>query len=352
MAEKIRVLIVDDSPIAIAVIKKMISTSNELEVVGVARNGREALEQIPQLDPNVICTDLHMPEMDGLEFTREAMNKYPRPILVISVSVREEDKATVFKLLEAGAVDVLPKPRGGLGGAPSEELTRELVHKIKIVNGVKVFARRRKPSTDTGTPAEAPAEKAPDKPAQVRAVALGASTGGPQAIQSILASLPETFPVPILCVQHISEGFMQGLVDWLHNNCRLNVQVAEPGVIPAKGNVYFPREGTHLTLDAQGRLECEPGEAFNGHRPSVTVTFNSAAAFFRQTCVGVLLTGMGDDGAAGLKAIRDAGGYTIAQDEKTSTVYGMPRAAKELGAVMNVLPLDSIASTLKSITGG
>lgn len=338
-ASGIKVLLVDDSPISLAVIGKILSTSPDISVVGIAKNGHEALALIPETRPHVICTDLHMPQMDGLELTREVMERFPLPILVISISV-QEGQDNVFKLLEAGAVDVFPKPRGGDDGdflKKADELTR----KIRILSGVRVFRR-----TKAGTPSRergvaASFNRGPAGPFKV--LAIGASTGGPQALKAIFENMPGDFPVPIVCVQHIGGEFLKGMVEWLGDCSRLKCKIAEEGEELKKAVVYFPQEDAHLAIDRGLRCVSLKDAPSNSHRPSITVTFKSIAERFGRTSIGVLLTGMGKDGAEGLKAIMDAGGFTIAQDEKTSVVFSMPKSAIEMRAASVVLPLDAIA---------
>ncbi|MDA0709216.1 MAG: chemotaxis-specific protein-glutamate methyltransferase CheB [bacterium] len=342
MSRTIRVLLVEDSLTDLTVLKRMIATSSEIEVVGTASNGREALALIPVLDPHVICTDLQMPEMDGLELTREVMHRFPRPILVISSLVDSSEAWQSFRLLGAGAIDVFPKYRDGLG---DPKIAKSLVDKIRVLSGVFVFTK--KPIQDLSQKVTGPA-KCPAKGAQGSrgVVVIGTSTGGPQALHRILTSLPESFPMPILCVQHISEGFIRGLVDWLKKPCRLSVKIMEEGEIAKAGTVYFPMEETHLCIDSTYKLLASREGPIGGHRPSIDVLFQSAADAFGSAAVGVLLTGMGRDGAMGLKSIFDRGGVTLAQDKETSVVYGMPHAASELGAVSLMLPLDQVGPSL------
>ena len=187
------------------------------------------------------------------------------------------------------------------------------------------------------------------QPASQRIIVIGASTGGPQALRAILTQFRADFPVPILCVQHITHGFLQGLVDWLSSQCRIRVKVVQPPELPEAGKVYFPKEGTHLEIDRTGRLSCSSTSLFKGFCPSVTVSLNSVARYYGSAAIGVLLTGMGSDGAEGMQAITQAGGSTIAQDEESSVVFGMPKQAIELGAVQHVLPVSNIASKLMSM---
>lgn len=345
----IRVLLVDDSPVALAVLERILESSPEIKVVGTATNGKKALELIPKVLPTVICTDLHMPVMDGLEFTKEVMARYPTPILVVSVSVLE-GSANVFNVLEAGAIDVFQKPKGGLN-SEAEVAAAELISKIRILSGVKVFRRHPKKEVEKLRRYEAEKKILNSQPlsystSQIRIVVIGASTGGPQALQAILPQLPADFPLPVVCVQHISKGFLNGLVDWLAAQCRMKVRLAQSGEAPLPGVIYFPQEDCHLEIDGKGRFISLEGTMFYGHRPSVTVTMKSLAHYYGSAVVGVLLTGMGNDGAEGMKAVSDAGGLTIAQDEESSVVFGMPGQAVKLGAVRHVLPLEEIADVL------
>lgn len=342
----IRVLLVEDSPIALTVLKRILLSSPDIEVAGTARSGVEALALIPRLQPDVLCTDFFMPQMDGLELTSQVMAHFPLPILVVSASVQEEDDThRIFQLLEAGAVDVLPKPRAGFD-IDNLVLRNALITKVKILSGVKVFRKKRLSETFVSSTSTSPVSAPCRNP---KIVLIGASTGGPLALQEILAQLPIDFPLPIICVQHISLGFLQGLIDWLSDSCQLPIQIAREGDRPQPGTVYFPPERQHLELDNRGRFIHSLSDPVGGHRPSVTTTFSSVAQFYRRKTIGVLLTGMGQDGADGMKEIADVGGFTIAQDQETSVVFGMPQAAISLGAVRSILPIKDIAPTLRNI---
>ena len=342
----IRVLIVEDSPVALTILKRILTSSPEIMIVGTAQTGIEALTLIPNIQPDVICTDFFMPQMNGLEFTSHVMAHYPLPILVISASVQEEDTHRIFQLLEAGAVDILPKPKAGLQ-IENVRLKQALIDKVKILSGVKVFKKKRllsvlKSRVDNADQA-APVIPLRGNP---KIMAVGASTGGPLALQELLTSLPKAFPLPIVCVQHISLGFLPGLIDWLAEDCQLAIQIAPIGERPQPGTVYFPPERQHLEIDQRGRFVHSQAPPVDSHCPSVTTTFLSMAQFYGRKTIGILLTGMGRDGADGMKAIADAGGLTIAQDEATSVVFGMPKEAIALGAAHQVLPIQSIAPTV------
>ncbi|WP_461482113.1 chemotaxis-specific protein-glutamate methyltransferase CheB [Porticoccus sp.] len=339
----IRVLLVDDSLTTLFSLKKILALAADIQVVGTATNGKEALEKIPLLQPDVICTDLQMPVVDGLELTRAVMEQFPRPILVLSVAVQKNQAATIFKLLEAGAIEIMAKPLRREGMEDGLD-ARELIRKIRILAGVVVIRKRR-----NGLPTAAAASgNGLSLSAAVvpQVIGIGASTGGPQAFREILTHLPANFPVPIICVQHISAEFMPGLVDWLSPQCRLTVKMAEPGVVPQPGTVYFPPGDAHLLVDDRGMLACSSTPIQDGHRPSISVIFSSLARYYGSGACGVLLTGMGRDGVEGMRAIAQVGGATISQDEQSSIVFGMPREAIAANAVRYVLPLTRIAPAL------
>lgn len=335
----IRVLLVDDSPLVLHILQRLLSNSPGIVVVGTAANGQEALGLLPALQPDVICTDLHMPVMDGLEFTRAVMEKYPRPILVVSMSV-EQGSLNVFNLLEAGAVDVFSKPRDILA-ADQDHIAKELARKIRILAGVRVT--RRNSHRPGASPVALPRLLLP-----MRIVVIGASTGGPQALHDILSALPANFPLPVVCVQHIGSNFVNEMVSWLNKTSHLYVRCAVQDEIAKPGVVYVAPGDVHLEING-GHFAFSHAPPVDGHLPSITVTMNSVARSFGAGTVGVLLTGMGSDGAEGMLSIHAAGGITLAQDEESCVVYGMPKVAVELGAVQHILPLEQIAFMLQTI---
>lgn len=345
----IRVLLVDDSPLALEIVRRMLETEPAISVCGTARDGAEALALIPRLRPDVVCTDLHMPGMGGLEFTHEVMALHPVPILVLSIAVQREHTDTIFEMLEAGAVDIVAKPRGGLNEA-SAGLADELVSKIKVAAGVVALRRRRRHAA--AVPADLLHPVAGRVGPRPRIVGIAASTGGPLALETILRHLPRDFPLPVLCIQHIAEGFMDGLVQWLARTAPMSVCIAPDGSLPRPATAYFAPDGMHLELDAHGRLRCSPERRGQLHRPSADLALSALARVYGGDAIGVVLTGMGRDGAAGLAEIAAAGGATIAQDEATSTVFGMPGAAIENGAARRVLPLGQIAPALVRLVHG
>lgn len=335
----IRVMLVDDSPLVLHILQRLLSSSPGIVVAGTAANGLEALELLPALQPDVICTDLHMPVMDGLELTRAVMEKYPRPILVVSMSV-EPDSHNVFTLLEAGAVDIFPKPRDILA-VGQDSIAKEFARKIRILAGVRVT--RRKSHRAAASPVALPHLQV-----HMRIVVIGASTGGPQALHDILSALPANFPLPVVCVQHIGSNFVNEMVSWLSDSCSMPVRCAVHDEIAKSGVVYVAPGDVHLEING-GRFAFCHAPPVDGHLPSITVTMNSAARCFGAGTVGVLLTGMGSDGAEGMLSIHAAGGITLAQDEESCVVYGMPKVAVGLGAVQYILPLEQIAFMLQTI---
>ncbi|MBD2073569.1 chemotaxis-specific protein-glutamate methyltransferase CheB [Phormidium sp. FACHB-592] len=353
MIHPIRVLLVEDSPVVLVVLKRLLATAADIEVVGTACNGQEALERLPALQPDVICVDYHMPVMDGLTFTQRVMSQFPRPILVISTSVHpQQNEHNIFRLLEAGAVDIFPKLKVGTD-QDYESFRQVLISKIRVLAGVKVFTRHSlKTSTNNQrTTILTPAVKQINQPLEgiappVKAIAIGASTGGPQALHTLLTQLPDNLALPIFCVQHISEGFLQGLVNWLAAECRLPVKIAQAGALPLPGVIYFAPERAHLEFGRQGQFLCTASAPVDGHCPSVTVMLRSAAQHYGNGLIGILLTGMGRDGASGMQDVALAGGRTIAQDEQSSVVFGMPKEAIALGAVKHVLPIDAMPTVL------
>jgi two-component system chemotaxis response regulator CheB len=334
-------LVTEDSVVARALLVSIVNRDPGLEVVGEARDGEQAVELAAKLKPDVITMDVHMPKLDGLEATRRIMADTPTPIVVIS-AIDPKDVRLSFEALDSGALAVLAKPTGPT--AP-DFATRaaEIVNTVKTMAGVRVVTRR--PRLAAVAPA-APPSPAPTRPAgrrRVDIVAIGSSTGGPDALGKIVSALPAVAPVPILIVQHITVGFHQGLVDWLNNVTPLNVKLGVDGEPVKAGEVVVAPGEHHMTVDSGRRIKLNEEGPVRGHRPSATKLFQSVTKAYGSNALGVILTGMGDDGADGLVELKNAGGWVIGQDEATSVVYGMPREAALRGAVSEVLPLGEIA---------
>jgi two-component system chemotaxis response regulator CheB len=348
----VKVFLVEDSPVALKILEGLLAESPDITIAGTARNGVEALAQIPKVQPDVICTDLLMSKMDGLELTQQIMAKFPRPILVISQAVEGHTSEMAIRLLKAGAVDIFTKPKSGLQ-EDYKKSSVALINKIKVLSGVKVFTKPIKPALIYSTSPQSGRPLPPSVPGAYKVLAIGASTGGPQALQKILGQLPASFPLPVVCIQHISEGFLAGLVNWMNVECALTVKIAEDRELLQPGFVYFAPEKYHLMVDNHGRCVYSSIAPVSGHRPAIGITFESLAAAYGKGVIAALLTGMGRDGAEGLLTIAQKGGLTIAQDEASSIIYGMPHEAAKLGAAREVLDIDAIAPfVLKSLQRG
>jgi two-component system chemotaxis response regulator CheB len=337
----LRVLVADDSAAARVLIRGILEADPELEVVGQATDGAEAVALARQLAPDVITMDVDMPGLDGLEATRRIMASTPRPIVLVS-GVFQPDLDNSFRALEAGAVTLLGKPQGP--GTPT--FTREaaeLVATVKLMAGIKLV-RRSPPRPGNHEGLEPPASAPAAGPLGV--VAIAASTGGPPAVAAVLRALPGGWPVPVLVVQHIGEGFDAGLVRYLDDCTPLRVVLAEEGAEMEGGVVHVCPADRHLGVSAGKRVTVTPGAPIDGYRPSANHLLRAAAGVFGPAAAGVVLTGMGRDGAEGLLALRRAGGLAIAQDQSTSVVYGMPRQAVLRGAAAAVLPVEAIAGAL------
>jgi two-component system chemotaxis response regulator CheB len=356
----IKVLVVEDSPVALELLKHILSSDPEITVVGTATNGLEAVEFVQRQRPDVVTMDIIMPKMDGFEATRQIMGTCPVPIVIVSASLVREEVEKTWRAVEAGAVAVLEKPRYVGLGRTTEEGER-LVQTVKLMSQVKVVRRWNKGSSaairgsDPSRPSPGPIAKLdrqiiPVSEQKIKVVAIGASTGGPPVLQQIFSSLPPSFPAPILLVQHISPGFTQGFVDWLNRTATLKARLADNGERIIPGNIYVAPDGHQMKVDAGGRIILTTEQAENGIRPSISCLFRSVAHAFGARSVGILLTGMGRDGADELKTMRDKGALTIAQDKESSIVYGMPMEAVKLGAAQHSLPPDRIIDMLMKIS--
>lgn len=332
---KTRVLVVDDSPLIRDIITMILQEDPEIEVVGQAENGKVAIELVDALRPDLVTMDIMMPVMDGLTAIQHIMAYQPTPILVVTSSSEAE---VAYKAISSGALEVMQKPDMSLGPAEWEGF----VQRIKLLSKVKVIThvRGRGAASTQVLPVLGPA--AVQAGGQDRILAVGASTGGPAALAKLLAGLPADLTVGVVIVQHIADGFVPGLVNWLKTVTLLDVKVANDGEHINPGTVYIAPTGAHTVVTGGGRLGLLHSPPVDNQRPAVDVLFESVQQHYGRQAIAVLLTGMGRDGARGLKAIRDAGGKTIAQDEASCVVYGMPRAAAELGAAEQVLPLAEI----------
>jgi two-component system chemotaxis response regulator CheB len=349
----IRVLVVDDSPTARALLVEILRGDPEIEVVGEAKDGLEAVEQTIKLRPDLVTMDVRMPRLDGFAATKEIMIVAPTPIVIVTASLEPREVEVAMQSLRTGALAALRKPPGPRS-AGFEEAARRLVTTVKAMAHVKVVRHWRPlggaadqvPATkeQRRAPAPGPASSLPRPFRQV--VALAASTGGPAALHRLLSQLPGDFAAPVLVVQHNSQGFMNGLVSWLNGSCDLSVKIAEQGEALQPHTVYVAPDDRHLGVSAQAVVTLSAAPPVGQFRPSGTFLFESAARAFGPSLVAVILTGMGDDGVEGLRAVRQAGGRVIAQDQASSVVWGMPGAAVAAGLADEVLPLDMIPARL------
>ncbi len=346
----IRVLIVEDSHVVREFLHYLLSSAPGIEVVGLAKNGLEAVALVAELKPDVITMDVDMPIMDGLVATRKIMETTPTPIIIVSTGFQPINGEKTFLALQSGAVAVAEKPSGP-NDQSSAKLAFQLIQTVKSMAEVRVLKR-----WPIGNPADVRRREIPNaglrsKTADIRVIAIGASTGGPPAIQTLLSGLPKNIPAPILIVQHITAGFIRGLSEWLTESTGMQVHVASPGEFAMPGRAYLASDGAHLGITRQGQIICTAGSTLNGFCPSVSHLFQSVTSSFGWQAVGVLLTGMGSDGAEELLALRNSGAVTFAQDQQSSIVHGMPGEAIKLGAAKYILPPEQIAKTLASMLG-
>ena len=357
------VVLVDDSPVQRRFLRGAVEADGGSVVVGEARNGREAVALVARLRPTVVLMDLDLPVMSGIEAIERIMADHPTPILVYSAHVGGDKHANALQALAAGAVDVLAKP-GATEAGSLDSYADQLRRRVRVAARIRVITHPRGTLRSQGlAPActGVPTGRSTVRPAGttqpasgqgIRLIAIGASTGGPQALVTVLAQLPVDLPQAVLVVQHMAEAFIPGLVSWLDGLVTLPVVVATTGQRLAPGTVTVaPGGGNLLVRDERLRVVCAPPDPGQFHVPSIDQCFASVADVLGPDAVGVLLTGMGRDGAAGLKSMRDRGAATLGQDEATSAVYGMPQAAFALGAVERQLPLPQIAAAVLSLVG-
>lgn len=343
--KRIRVVIADDSLVAREMLAQILATDEMIDVVGQAKDGQEAVEMVERLRPDLITMDIHMPRLDGLGATERIMAFTPTPILVVSSSVYGEGMGRAFDALNLGALEVIKKPEPK-DWADLDRIGRDVIRKVKILSNVRVITHIRGRHTAPET-VEAPRSQGPTKRSLI---AIGSSTGGPTALLEVLGRLPRDLPVPVVVAQHIADGFIPGLVSWLDSGCQISVIAAEDGMRAEAGVAYFAPTGRNMVMDG-GVMRFEPPGHGQLYIPSADTLFTSVSRSHGRRAVGVILTGMGADGANGLKLMRNAGAATIAQNEETCTVYGMPKSAVDIGAAEQVLPVNQIAEGLERLLG-
>ncbi|MBW3614806.1 MAG: chemotaxis-specific protein-glutamate methyltransferase CheB [Actinobacteria bacterium] len=341
-----RVLVADDSTTSRELLVSLLSADPAIEVVGQAANGVEAVEMTSRLRPSLVVMDIHMPVMDGFEATKRIMIEAPTPVVIVTGAANARGVEMSLRAVQMGALTVLPKPPGP-GDGDFEAASRRLVSIAKALSQVTVVRRWRN-RAEPRVPAHPPA---PFAGVPVEVLAIAASTGGPPALYRLLEGLPRTTRVPVLVVQHISEGFAAGLVAWLGSGSPLPVKLAEHGEPLLAGMVYVAPDDRHLEAGPQRRVQLSEGARVDGFRPSATVLFRSVAAVYGASAAGVVLTGMGRDGLEGLTELRRAGGRVLAQDEATSVVFGMPGVVVKAGLADVVAPVEELAADLAEAVG-
>ncbi len=340
MAMAIRVLVVDDSAFMRKMITQILNSCDDIEVIGTARDGEDAIKKVEELKPDVVTLDVEMPKVDGLTALAYIMNKFPLPVVMLSALTGEGTKATV-KALSYGAVDYIQKPSGTIS-LDIDKIKDEIINKVKLAATAKVrkleLRERPKPRIDFYLENE-------------KVVVIGASTGGPQALVEVLSSLPRNIPASILLVQHMPKQFTKSFAERLNSLSEIEVKEAENEDEIIEGRALLAPGDYHMLVNSS-KVILDDGPKINSVRPAVDPTMISAAQSYGKNVVGVILTGMGNDGAYGIKIIKEKGGVTIAQDESTSVVFGMPKAAIATGCIDKVLPLHEIANEIITILGG
>ncbi|CAG0935606.1 Protein-glutamate methylesterase/protein-glutamine glutaminase [Thermoflexales bacterium] len=352
MKDLINVLVVDDSPTVREALVVMLQTAPDFKVVGQARDGQEAALLTARLRPDVITMDIRMPRVDGLEATRRIMSTVPTPIVVVANHVYESDLNIAFNAIAAGALTVVEKPHGLLM-SDFTAVRDQLVDTVRLMSDVPVVHHwHRKVQSPAPSPAPQAAPPAsPSRPRQrLEVVGIASSTGGPGALATILRALPADFSVPIVIVQHITKGFVAGLANWLNHETAQQVVVAQHGMPLQPGSVVLAPDDYHIQINRQGIIQLSTDTPYHGLRPSANFLFRSLAQAYGPRAAGLILTGMGDDGVDGLVELHTAGGITVAQDEDSCIVYGMPREAVIRQAIDHVLALEQVAPTLSRWT--
>lgn len=343
---KINVLVAEDSAVTRLLLVHVLEADPEICVIGTVDNGEAAVEFVRNRKPDIVLMDIHMPGLDGFEATRRIMETDALPIVMCSAISDTRDVVVAFEAMQAGALACIEKP-AGRAHRDFATMAAHLVDTVKLMSEVKVVRR-----TGRGRTMPAAAARPPEirrAACGVKVVAIGASTGGPPVLQTIIGGLPRHFPVPLLIVQHIAPGFLRGMTDWLSNTTGFPVHIAAHETRPQAGHVYVAPDDSHMALSAAGAIILSRDQHENHVRPAVSFLFRSLALNCGSKALGVLLTGMGADGAAELKALKDTGAVTIAQDRESSIVHGMPGAAIALGGATHVLPADKIADALVKV---
>jgi two-component system, chemotaxis family, protein-glutamate methylesterase/glutaminase len=345
----IKVLVVDDSPVVRDLLKHILTSESEMVVIGEAKDGQEAVEFVARNKPDVITMDINMPRLNGFDATRQIMQENPVPIVIVTASWDPTDLNKTWQAMEAGAVAAIEKPRYSTE-EDYRNNAKNIVDTVRLMSQVKVVRRWAKRKVAV---TEVLADRTESRLLVPRheIVAIGASTGGPPVIKELLETLPENFSAPIVIVQHIARNFTAGLVEWLDRSTALKVRVAKNRDMLEAGTVYVAPDGLQMKVDLSSHIILTDDPPENGLKPSVSYLFRSVAEIFGKKAVGILLTGMGKDGANELRTLKDKGAITIAQDKETSVIHGMPGEAIKIGGATHIAAPDRIVGLLMRLIG-
>ncbi|GGE41529.1 chemotaxis response regulator protein-glutamate methylesterase [Agaricicola taiwanensis] len=349
-AGPVKVMIVEDSAVVRLLLTNIISRDPRLAVSTAVTSGEEALAALAKVKPDVISMDIRLPGIDGLETTRRIMEEHPTPIVVIADSVHDGSLKLSMNALRAGALTVVEKPVG-VASSAYEEIASQICTQLYIMSQVSVIRRRGILARTAQSLPPSPPPVPHLSPEQSNIIGIAASTGGPPALARVIGALPKNFPLPVLVVQHMGAPFMEGFASWLNGLVPLDVTLAKDNEVARPGRVYVAPGDRHLVLSEGNVLRLTGDPPISSQRPAATELFRSLARHAGRRGCGVVLTGMGEDGARGLLEMRMAGGRTLAEHESSCVVFGMPGAAIRLGAVETVLPLDAIGERLLQIAG-
>jgi two-component system chemotaxis response regulator CheB len=340
----IKVLVVDDSPTVQELMKYILNFDKDIEVIGIANNGIEALKFLETMKPDVITMDINMPYMNGFEATKRIMQTNPVPIIIMTALFNSTDVERTFEAIQAGAVSVIDKP-ASIKNPNYNNICKNIINKIKLISEIKVVKRNFRRKIDLKQMIEIEPQFNNDC-TNKKVVAIGVSTGGPPILKEIFSKLNENIKIPILIVQHITPGFINGLVDWLRQDTKIPIHIASNGQRILPGNIYFAPDDYQMEVIFNNIISLNKKDKINGLRPTVSSLFNSIANTYGKNSIGILLSGMGRDGVEEMKILKERGAVTVAQDKESCVVYGMPGEAVKINAATYILSLEKIAELI------
>ena len=340
--KKIKVMVVEDSMVARELLVYILESSPDISVIATAENGVQALKRLKSYSPDLITMDVNMPEMDGLEATARILEQYPIPIIIVSAALDPEERTNTFKIIDVGALALLDKPRG-ITDPDFDKEAKKIIEMVKIMSEIKIMKRRRK-IKNTIIPKPLPYINK-----KFDIAAIGVSTGGPPVLKDIFSNISADFPLPIMVVQHIADGFDQSLVDWLNIYSKLPIHIARQNEQIVRGHIYVAPSGKHMIISNLRQISLIPMSESDKLCPSVGKLFQSVSNIYSKNAIGIILTGMGKDGANELKMMKDNGALTIAQNKESAIVHGMPGEAIKIGAAVYVQSIEEIIQTLNNI---